>query len=119
MSPCTKSTVIAIAVSLLIGTRADAVIKLPKVTDLEECPDGLTITTRADKDNKEMIEFDVAVDAEKVAHAGELYKGRVRPSAHLSIATAKEQVAFVQVQGTTRGKQTHYYFSISSAAAKT
>ena len=82
----------------------------------KHCPDGLTIKSKV---SDGMIEFDVAVDAEQIAQADELYKGRIQANAFLKIATAEQQIAFVNLRETTEGKRTRYHFRISRAAAKT
>jgi hypothetical protein len=82
----------------------------------EECPDGLIIKS---KFSDGMLVFDVEVDREEVAHAGELYKGRVGAHALLDIATPGQKVASVTLEGEAKGKRTHYQFRISPAAAKT
>jgi hypothetical protein len=83
----------------------------------EECPEGLKVESKAGKDG--MLQYDVCVNAEQVAHAGELYKGRVKAHAILKIATAESQVASVVVHGSAEGKRTWYQFCISPSAAKT
>ncbi|MCI0541475.1 MAG: hypothetical protein L0Z50_40260 [Verrucomicrobiales bacterium] len=65
-----------------------------------------------------MIEFDVDVDAEKIAHADELYKGRVKANAFLSIAADGQEIARVNLHGATEGNRTRYHFRISPSAAK-
>ena len=101
---------------LAFAQSANADLMLFKISAPKECPDGLTIKTKA---SNGMIEFDVEVDAEQIAHAGELYKGRVRAHAFLNIATSEQQIAFVAVNGALKGKRTRYQFSISQSAAKT
>ncbi len=82
----------------------------------DQCPDGLTIKTVL---NKGMIDFDVSVDAEKIADDDEIYKGRIKARADLGIATSSDgQFATVPVQGTTVGRLTQYHFSIAPAAMK-
>lgn len=75
----------------------------------------MTIKSKA---SSGMIEFDVDVDAEKVAHADELYKGRVKANASLKIATAGQEIAWVNLHGAAEGKRTRYHFRISPSAAQ-
>ena len=105
----------AVAVTLLCGRSSSAVVMLLKIDSPEQCPEGVTISSKA-RDG--MIQFDVAIDPEQVAHAGELYKGRVRSSAFLDIVSGQEKVAFVSLDGNTEKNQTRYFFRLSPAAVK-
>lgn len=117
MSAFAKIAFVAIAVTMLVPCqRSNADLMLMTIRAPKQCPDGLTIKSKA---NKGMIDFDVYVDAEEIAHAGELYKGRVGAHAILNIAMAEQQIACVVVHGGTEGKRTHYQFRISPSAAKT
>ncbi len=66
-----------------------------------------------------MIQFDVYVDTDAIA-ANELYKGRARAHAVLKIATAREQIASVVVQGSPERKsgRTWYQFSVAPSAVE-
>src|SRR5688572_28135882 len=97
--------------TLIRGLSMHMTIHSPK-----QCPQGLSIKS---KESDGMIAFDVDVDAEEIANAGELYKGRVRASAFLNIATSEQQIAFVPLHGAAAGKRTRYQFRISPSAAKT
>jgi len=108
--------VMAIAVALVPCQRSSADLMLLKIRGPEHCPEGLTIKSKA---SDGMLAFEISVDAEEVAHAGELYKGQVRANAYVKIATSEQQIAFVNVHGTTEGKTTRYQFRISPQAAKT
>jgi len=66
-----------------------------------------------------MIDFDVHVDAEQIANAGELYKGRVHPYVCLNIATSEQEIASIHLHSAAKGKNTRYHFRISPFAAKT
>ncbi len=112
-----KIALVAIAVTLVPCQSSNADLKLMTIRAPKECPDGLTIKSKTGKGG--LIQFDVYVDAEEVAHAGELYKGRVKAHAVLKIATAEEQVASVVVHGSAEGKRTWYQFCVSPSAAKT
>src|SRR4051794_9613570 len=100
MSAFAKIAFVAAAVMLVLCQRSLADLILFTIRAPEQCPEGLTIKTKA---SDGMIQFDVSIDAEEIAHAGELYKGRVRADAHLKIATADQQIAFVAVHGTAEG----------------
>lgn len=93
--------------------RAD--LMLMKIDSPEQCPQGLSIKS---KTSNGMIEFNVEVDAEKIAHADELYRGRVKANAFLKIATARQEIAWVNLHGAAEGKYTRYHFRISPSAAK-
>ncbi|MCI0541468.1 MAG: hypothetical protein L0Z50_40225 [Verrucomicrobiales bacterium] len=93
--------------------RAD--LMLMKIHSPKQCPDGLSIKSEV---NNGMIEFNVDMDAEKIAHADELYKGRVKANAFLRIATAGQEIAWVNLHGATEGNRTRYHFRISASAAK-
>jgi hypothetical protein len=68
---------------ILPGALIRADLMLMKIDSPKQCPEGLSIKSRAANG---MIEFDVDVDAERIAHAGELYKGRVRAEWRLDSA---------------------------------
>lgn len=124
MSPIAKIvlSVVAIVAAVAPCQRLNADLLLLTIRAPAECPQGLTIKTKS-KDG--MIEFDVSIDPEQVAHAGELYKGRVKANAFLRIATPQEQIATVTLQGSVgredrpgEGRRTGYSFRLSSSAAK-
>jgi hypothetical protein len=119
MSAFAKIAFVAIAVTLALAPcqRSNADLMLLTVRAAKECPDGLTIKSKAGKDG--MIQFDVYVHAEEIAHADEAYKGRVKAHAVLNIATAEAQVASVVVHGSAEGKRTWYQFRLAPSAAKT
>jgi hypothetical protein len=113
--PC----VVAVGVLLLLAQRSNADIMLHKIYGPKDCPDGLTIKSKATDGG--MIQFDVYVDPDAIAN-NELYKGRARANAVLQVATAREPVASVVVQGSPEGKggrRTWYQFSVAPSAAKT
>jgi len=110
-----KIALVAVAMTLLTCQSADADLKLHKIRAPEHCPDGLTITAKA---NEGMIDFDVSVNAEEVAHAGELYKGRVKARAYLQIAAADQQLAYIRLHETIDAQRTRFQFRISPSAAK-
>ena len=115
MNPNIKA---AFAIALLIilsGALIRADLMLMKIDSPKQCPEGLSIKSKA---TNGMIEFDVDVNAEKLAHAGDLYKGRVKANAFLSVATPEEQVAWVSLHGAVEGPRTRYHFRISPSAAK-
>lgn len=120
MSPFSKialvAVVVAIAVILAPFQKSNADSMLWTIQTSKQCPEGLTIKSKL---SNSMIVFDVYVDAEKIANAGELYKGQVGSYAHLNIATSQQQIAIVTVHGAAEGERTHYQFSISPSAAKT
>lgn len=110
--------VVAVAVLLLPAHRAYADIMRSTIHGPKDCPDGLTIKSKATDGG--MIQFDIYVDADPIAN-NELYKGRARASAVLKIATAQEQIASVVVHGSPEGKggrRTWYQFTIAPSAAK-
>jgi hypothetical protein len=110
--------VVALAV-LLPAQTTNADIMLHTIRGPKDCPDGLSIKSKATDDG--MIQFDVYVDSDTIAN-NELYKGRARAKAVLKIATAREQIASVVVHGSPEGKggeRTWYQFSIAPSAAKT
>ena len=119
MSDFAKIAFVAIAATLALVPcqRSNADLMLLTVSTAKEYPDGLTIESKAGKDG--MIQFDVYVDAEEIAHADEAYKGRVKAHAVLNIATAEAQVASVVVHGSAEGKRTSYQFRMAPSAAKT
>jgi hypothetical protein len=86
------------------------------IHSLKECPDGLTIRSKL---SDGMIVFDVEVDPEEVARAGELYKGRVAANALLDVAVPGQKIASTTLHGETKGRSTRYQFRISPVAAKT
>jgi hypothetical protein len=111
--------VVAVAVPLLSAQRSNADIMLHMVYGPKDCPDGLTIKTKATDGG--MIQFDVYVDSDAIA-SNELYKGRARANAVLKIATGQEQIASVVVQGLPEGKggrRMWYQFTIAPSAART
>lgn len=110
-----KFSLIACAVMLLSGRGSTTELMLHKIATPEQCPEGVTIKSKA---REGMIEFDVAIDPEQVAHAGELYKGRVKSSAFLDIVAGGEKLAFVNLQGTTEKQWTQYFFCVSPSAMK-
>jgi hypothetical protein len=83
----------------------------------EHCPEGLTVKSKVGKGG--MIEFDVSLDADKIAHAGELYRGQVGANAYLQIGAREQQLASVTVQGDKEGKQTRYRFRLAPSAVRT
>jgi hypothetical protein len=103
---------------LLLAAGSDCFADLMRleIHSPKECPEGLTIKSKL---NDGMIVFDVDVDPEKVAHAGQLYKGRVRADAFLNIGTPEQQVAFVQLHEVAEGTRTLYHFRVSRSAART
>jgi hypothetical protein len=116
MNTFTKIALIVVAVAPIPCQMAIAVLTLSTIMSPKDCPDGLTIRTKA---NKGMIDIDVSVDAEKLANAGELYKGRVNARADLDIATSGGQkVASVRLQGATKDKLTSYHFTIAPSVIK-
>jgi len=90
-------------------------LMLSKIGSPKDCPEGLIIKATL---NDGMIAFDVDVDPEQIAHAGELYKGRVKANAFLNVATSEGQTAFVNLHGAPEGKSIRYQFRISPSAAK-
>ena len=116
MNAFAKIAFVAIAVTLVPCPRSNADFELMTIRAPKQCPDGLTIKSKTGKDG--MIQFDVYVDAEEVAHADELYKGRVKAHAVLKIAAAEGQIASVVVHGSAEGKRTWYQFCVSPSAAK-
>jgi hypothetical protein len=96
--------------------RCFADLMLSEIRSPKDCPESLTIKTKL---TDGMIVFDVDLDVEALANAGELYKGRVRAAAFLDIATATGKIASVTLQGTGEGTRTRYHFSVSESAAKT
>jgi hypothetical protein len=112
-------SVAALAVLLLPVQRSNADIMKHTIHGPKDCPDGLTIKSKAT--DRGMIQFDVYVDSDAIA-SNELYKGRARANAVLRITTAQEQIASVVVHGSPEGKggrRTWYQFSIAPSAAKT
>jgi hypothetical protein len=107
---------VAVAAALMLSQRADADLMLLVVRAPQDCPEGLTIRSKAGSSG--MIDYDVSLDAERIAHAGELYKGRVRARALLRIGTPGQPVASVTVHGATEGERTRYQFSLSPSAAR-
>lgn len=107
----------AIAALLIIlpGALIRADLMLMKIDSPKQCPEGLSIKSKA---TNGMIEFEVDVNPETLAHAGELYKGRVKANAFLSIATPEMQIARVNLHGAVEGQRTSYHFRISPSAAK-
>ena len=111
--------VVAFALLLLLAQRSNTDIMLHKIHGPKDCPDGLTIQSKATDGG--MIQFDVYVDSDAIAN-NELYKGRARASAVLRIATAQEQIASVVVHGSLEGKggrRMWYQFSMARSAVKT
>ncbi len=124
MNPIAKIVLIvaAIVAAVVPCQRLNADLRLRTIRAPQDCPEGLTIKTKA-KDG--VIEFDVSIDPEQVAHAGELYKGRVKANALLKIATPQEPIATVAPQGTVlredrpgESRRTGYQFRLSASAAK-
>jgi hypothetical protein len=116
MNSVMKIMLFAVAIALMPYQIANAVLTLSKIQAPEDCPDGLTIKTTA---KNGMIEFDVSIDVEKIANAGELYKGRVKSKAHLDISMSPEQkLAYVQLQGMPDSKPTRYHFSVAPPVIK-
>lgn len=109
-----RTAILAVFLGLSSGT-SNAELMLLKVDAPRACPPGLTV---AAKRVDGMIQFDVAVDAESVAHADEIYKGRVKANAILKLANADQQLASVTVLGAIEGKLTRYQFSVAPSAAK-
>jgi len=101
--------VVGLTLTLAPCHRSNADLMLLTIRAPKECPDGLTIKSKA---SNGMIEFDVSVDAEEIAHAG------VKSRADLKVTTSEQQIASVSEHGATEGKRTRYQFSISPAAAK-
>ena len=119
MSASAKIACVAVAVLLLSAQRSNADIMLHTIRGPKDCPDGLTIKSKATDGG--MIQFGVYVDSDAIA-SNELYKGRARANAVLKIATAQGQIASVVVHGSPEGKggrRTWYQFSIAPSAAKT
>ena len=116
MSDFAKIAFVAVTMTLATCQSSNADSRYYTISVPEECPDGLTVKSKPGKDG--MIQFDVYVDAEQIAHAGELYKGRVKARAILKIATAEAQIASVVVHGSVERERTWYQFSISPSAAK-
>jgi hypothetical protein len=111
--------VVAVTLLLLPAQRSNADIMLHSIHGPKDCPNGLTIKSKATDGG--MIQFDVYVDSDAIAR-NELYKGRARANAVLKIATANEQIASVVVHGSPEGKgtrRTWYQFSMAPSAAKT
>lgn len=112
---------LAFAVAVVVGIllpcrRSHAVSMLLTIDSPRQCPEGLTIKSKSVNDG--MVDVDVDLDAEQIAHPGELYQGRVRAHALLNIAAGGQPVASVTVQGEPEGKRTRYHFRLSPAAMK-
>jgi hypothetical protein len=97
--------------------RSSADLMLLTIRAPRQCPDGLTIKSKAGDGG--LLEYDVAVDAEEVAHAGALYRGRVRSLAILKLKVSGQEAASVSVSPVNVGRRTHYYFSLAPSAART
>jgi hypothetical protein len=107
-----------LVVAALIPSLVIADLILMKIDQPEHLPAGLTIESKPGDDG--MTRFDVYVDAEAIAN-NELYKGRSRSHAVLKIATAREQIASVVVQGSPErksGGRTWYQFSVAPSAVE-
>jgi len=111
-----KIAFLVAAVTLLPCERSDAFLMLLRIRTPQQCPDGLTVKSKPGTGG--MIAYDVSVDAEEIAHAGELYRGRVRAHAVLKLATSQQQIASVTLHGATEGSRTRYQFTTSRSAAK-
>jgi len=106
----------ALAGTLLPCPSAHADLMLETIRGPQQCPPGFNVKTRAGSGG--MIDFDITVDAEEVAHAGALYRGRVRPSAFLQIGSPEHPLASIAVQGNTEGRSTRYRFRLLPSAAR-
>lgn len=119
MSAFPKIACIVVVTVLLPAQSSNADIMLHTIHGTKDCPDGLTIKSKAT--DRGMIQFDIYVDSDAIA-GNELYKGRTRANAVLRITTAQEQIASVVVHGSPEGKggrRTWYQFKIAPSAAKT
>lgn len=118
MRAIAKSAFVAAVAGALLPCRSShADLMLETIRGPQQCPPGFTVKTTAGKEG--MIDFDVTVDAEEVAHAGALYRGRVRPSAFLQIGGPDQPLASIGVQGNTEGRSTRYRFRLLPSAART
>jgi hypothetical protein len=110
---------ISIPLALLVAVCSPSLAVLlvcPDIDSPKNCPEGLSITAQV-KDS--MILFDLLVDPERIGQPPGLYKGRVRSSLLLNIATGNQQVASVEVKATREATRDHYQFLIAPSAAKT
>ena len=106
---------LAVAQALVCYSTVSAELMLFKIRTADQCPEGLTIKA---KPVDGLIQFDVTIDAEKIANAGELYKDRAHAQAFLKIDLADQPVAWVSLHGGKEGRLTSYQFRVSPAAAK-
>jgi len=106
---------IAVSLALLSSSPASAELMLFKIRTVDQCPAGLTIKS---KPVEGLIQFDVTIDAEKIANAGELYKDRAHAQAFLKIDLADQPVAWAALHGGKEGRLTSYQFRVSPAAVK-
>jgi hypothetical protein len=113
----TPSTIAAFAVAFMLACNSSlrADLMLFKIRTPDQCPEGLTIKAKLVEG---LIQFDVAIDAEKIANAGELYKDRATAQAFLKIDLADQPVAWAALHGGKEGRLTSYQFRLSPAAAK-
>jgi hypothetical protein len=115
MRALSRIALLAVAQGLACCSSASAELMLFKIRTADQCPEGLTIKS---KTVEGLIQFDVTVDAEKIANAGELYKDRAHPQAFLKIDLADQPVAWVTLHGGKEGRLTSYQFRVSPAAAR-
>ena len=113
-SPVTVTAVIVLTLAAYSEAKADT--KHLEIRSSKQCPDGLVIQT---KTADGMIEFDVFANARAITNAGEPYKDRAAISANLTIATAKEKIASVNLYGRPDGDGVRYSFQIAESAAQT
>jgi hypothetical protein len=106
----------AAAATMLLARSVNAELLLSDIRSPKHCPEGLAIKSKVVSDG--LIQFDISLDAEDVAHAGELYKGRVSAYAVLQIGSDEQRVATITPQATKEGKLTRYQFRLSPAMAK-
>ena len=85
-----------------------------RVANGDECPKGLTVTSEVEGG---VIYFVVEIDAETVANAGEIYKGRVTCRAELRIGVEDKPTAMVPVRADLEGGKTRFEVRLSKEAA--
>jgi hypothetical protein len=108
-------SLVAVVLSLCLSKASRAELMLFKIRAPGDCPEGLTIKSKMVEG---LVQFDVTIDAEKIAHAGELYKDRAHAQAFLKIDLADQPVAWAALHGGKEGRLTSYQFRVSPAAAK-
>jgi hypothetical protein len=118
--PVVLATLVSAALLCLPQERANAISILSEVTSPRDCDTYLKITSKPTKQG--LIEFIIRIRPEEAAHAGELYRGRVKAIGHLTISSADAPLATMLVhQGSDKesGKQVaEYRFELSRQLAK-